>query len=47
MIITGCNETSEKSPKGSSSETSELNRTFISMRNNLREDLKGIQCIKW
>lgn len=47
MIITGCNETSEKSPKGSSSETGELNRTFISMCSNLREDLKGIQCIKW
>lgn len=48
MIITGNDEISDKDQRSKSySETSELNRTFISMRNNLREDLKGIQNIQW
>lgn len=48
MIITGNNEISDKDQRNKSySEASELNRTFISMRNNLREDLKGIHDIKW
>ena len=48
MIITGNDEISDKDLRNKSySETSELNRTFISMRNNLREDLKGIHDIKW
>lgn len=48
MIITGNDVISDKDQRSKSySETSELNRTFISMRNNLREDLKGIHDIKW
>ena len=48
MIITGSNETTEKDQEGRSySDNSDLNRTFVSMRNNLREDLKGIQDIHW
>ncbi len=48
MIITGCNETSGKDKECKSySETSELNRTFVNMRNNLREDLKDIKNIQW
>ena len=48
MIITGNDEISDKDQGSKSySETSELNRTFVSMRNNLREDLKGIHDIKW
>lgn len=48
MIITGKDEDTDKDQRSKSySELSELNRTFISMRNNLREDLKGIRDIKW
>ena len=48
MIITGKDEVTDKDQRSKSySEPSELNRTFISMRNNLREDLKGIHDIKW
>lgn len=48
MIITGCNETSGRDQEcNSNSENSELNRTFVNMRNNLRDDLKDIKNIKW
>lgn len=48
MIITGSNETSEKDQENRPySDNSDLNRTFVSMRNNLREDLKDIQNIQW
>ncbi len=48
MIITGCNKTSGRDQECKSySENSELNRTFVNMRNNLREDLKDIKNIKW
>lgn len=48
MIITGSNETSERDQKYRFySDKSDLNRTFVSMRNNLREDLKDIQNIQW
>lgn len=48
MIITGCNETSGRKQECKSySESSELNRTFVNMRNNLRKDLKDIKNIKW
>ena len=48
MIITGSNESLEKDQECRSySDINELNRTFVSMRNNLREDLKGIHDIKW
>ena len=43
MIITGNDEVSDKDQRNKSySETSELNRTFISMRNNLRESLSDL-----
>ena len=48
MIITENKESSDKNQISKSyTETSELNRTFISMRNNLREDLKDIKNIRW
>ncbi len=48
MIITGSNETTEMEQDSKSfSESSELNRTFVNMRNNLREDLKDIKNIQW
>lgn len=48
MIITGCNETLDRdSIQKSFSEDKELNRTFQSMRNTLRNDLKDIKEIKW
>lgn len=48
MIITGSNETSERDQERRSySDNSDLNRTFVSMRNNLREDLKDIKNIQW
>lgn len=48
MIITGSNVSLEKDQEHRSySDINELNRTFVSMRNNLREDLKGIHDIKW
>lgn len=48
MIITGSNEKTEKGQEcRSTSDISDLNRTFLSMRNNLREDLKDIQNIQW
>lgn len=48
MIITGCNDETEKNLECRSySDNSDMNRTFVGMRNNLREDLKGIQNIQW
>lgn len=48
MIITGSNDNKEREQDYNSiSESSELNRTFVSMRNNLREDLKDIKNIQW
>lgn len=48
MIITGSNETKEREQDTKSYfESSELNRTFVNMRNNLREDLKDIKNIQW
>lgn len=48
MIITGSNKISLKEPECKSYfESSELNRTFVNMRNNLRDDLKDIKNIKW
>jgi hypothetical protein len=48
MIITGCNEETEKDLECRSySDNSDLNRTFVSMRNNLRDDLKEIKNIQW
>lgn len=48
MIITGCNKKAEKDLDcRSCSGNSDLNRTFVSMRNNLREDLKEIMKIEW
>lgn len=48
MIITGNNESLEKDQESRSySDNSDLNRTFVSMLNNLREDLKDIQSIQW
>ncbi len=48
MIITGSNKTSGRDQECKSySESSELNRTFVNMRNNLREDLKDIKKIQW
>ena len=48
MIIIGSNEKTEKDQECRSySDNSDLNRTFVSMRNNLREDLKEIKNIQW
>jgi len=48
MIITGSNEISEKDrERKSSPEKNEMSRTFICMRNSLREDLKDIKNIQW
>lgn len=48
MIITDSNETKEREQDSASYfKSSELNRTFVNMRNNLREDLKDIKNIQW
>ena len=48
MIITGCNDALAKEQECKTyTEGSELNRTFVNMRNNLREDLKDIPNIEW
>ena len=48
MIITGSNETTKREQEIKSyAESGEMNRTFVNMRNNLREDLKDIKNIKW
>ena len=47
MVITSSNDALKDQDYRSYSENNELNRTFVSMRNNLREDLKGIHDIEW